>query len=120
MTCLSEYHEQVAFISWFKVRFPTVLIWANEAGGPKTLLQGIRLKKQGVMAGVPDLFIPLWKTFIEMKRTKGGARISPAQQKMANELKSYGYSVHFCFGAQEAIKVCEQTYKEYDHDLKNQ
>jgi hypothetical protein len=114
MTCPSEYEEQVAFIHWFKLRFPDVLIWANEAAGRKTLLQGVRLKKQGVLAGVPDIFIPPWFTFIEMKRKRMG-KLSDSQRAVMGKLQQLGYKVFVCAGAEDAIRVCQFLTNKIPH-----
>jgi hypothetical protein len=65
----------------------------------------VKLKKMGVVAGIPDLFVPSWKLYIELKREKGGA-VSPAQKKIMLYLQRVGYTVFVCHGAEEAsIKV---------------
>jgi hypothetical protein len=65
----------------------------------------VKLKKMGVVAGIPDLFVPSWKLYIELKREKGGA-VSPAQKKIMSYLQRVGYTVFVCHGATEAsIKV---------------
>ena len=63
---------------------------------------------EGVVAGIPDLFIPEWKHWIEMKRIKGGV-LSASQKKMIAEIKSIGYTVDICKGHQEAIRSCITT-----------
>ena len=79
----------------------------NEAG-TRTLKDTMRLKKLGVKAGVPDLFLPVarwgWHgLFIEMKRQKGG-RVSEAQEKWLKSLVEQGYLVRVCNGFDEAKK----------------
>ena len=43
------------------------------------------LKATGVLPGVPDLFVPGWNLWIEMKRAKGG-KLSPEQKDMESYL----------------------------------
>jgi hypothetical protein len=38
---------------------------------------------------VPDLYIPAWRTWVEMKRTKGGV-LSPEQKEWHSCLESIG------------------------------
>jgi hypothetical protein len=65
----------------------------------------VKLKKLGVVPGIPDLMIPAWKIFIEMKRTSGGV-VSPAQKEIMAYLERVGYRCFVCKGATEAsIKV---------------
>lgn len=48
-----------------------------------------RLKAEGVSKGVPDLYIPAWRTWVEMKRIKGGS-LSPEQKEFHSYLESIG------------------------------
>jgi hypothetical protein len=43
-----------------------------------------RLKAEGVVRGIPDLFIPQWNLWVEMKRKTGG-RLSPEQKSMISD-----------------------------------
>ena len=61
----------------------------------------VKLKKMGVVAGIPDLFVPSWKLYIELKREKGGA-VSPAQKKIMSYLTRHGYTCMVCHGATDA------------------
>ena len=62
---------------------------------------------QGMLKGCPDLFLPEYRLFIEMKRRDGGV-VSLEQQKVHKILKSMGYEVVVCHGAKEAYKtVCK-------------
>lgn len=54
------------------------------------MAQGAALKAEGVQAGVPDLFVPAWLLWIEMKREKGGT-LSPAQNDWISYLDDCGY-----------------------------
>jgi len=110
----SEHDEQVTFIRWFRKAHPNVLIFAIPNGA---MLQGnatqraIRanmLKAEGLTPGIPDLFIPAWNIFIEMKRVKGGS-LSDAQKEKIDYLSSVGYQTFVCKGANEA-KVTIKSY----------
>ena len=73
----------------------------------------VKLKKMGVVAGIPDLFIPAWKLYIELKREKGGV-ISPAQNKIISYLQRVGYTVFVCHGATEASVEVLKFLEERD------
>lgn len=64
---------------------------------------GKKLKAEGVVAGIPDLFIPSWDVWVEMKRKSGG-RLSPDQKKIIEYLESEGYKVIVAKGATDASK----------------
>lgn len=103
-----EHVEQVTFLQWFYVQHRRVLIFsipngAMLAGDEKTraILMG-KLKAEGLKPGVPDLFIPEWRVFIEMKRVRGG-RISPEQREIHADLRASGYTVIVATGSMDAI-----------------
>ena len=53
------------------------------------------------MAGVPDLFIPAWRVWIEMKREKGGS-VSTDQKDWLAYLTECGYRCFVARGAEDA------------------
>lgn len=69
----TEHEEQREFVAWFRRQYPDVRIFAIPNGGARSQREGGRLKLEGVSPGVPDLYIPQWKFWIEMKRQKGGS-----------------------------------------------
>lgn len=97
----SEHAEQVGFVRWFRTKWPRVLIFAIPNGGKRNITTAKLLVKEGVVAGVPDLFIPAWGIWVEMKRQKGG-RLSPDQEGMIAYLESIGHRVVVGFGALDA------------------
>lgn len=62
---------------------------------------------QGMLKGCPDLFIPEYGLFIELKRRDGGV-VSAEQQKVHTMLRSMGYKVEVCYGAAECWQVIEK------------
>jgi hypothetical protein len=104
-TFLSEHLEQREFVSWFRKTHPGVRIFAIPNGGWRGVAAGARLKAEGVSAGVPDLFIPEWRVWIEMKRAKGGV-LSEKQKGWRDYLIGCGYKVivaHGKIAAQDEI-----------------
>jgi len=70
------------------------------------------LKAEGVSKGVPDLYIPAWRVWVEMKRQKGGT-ISPDQKDWHQYLASCGDCVIVAKGnedAQRQIIACAKTH----------
>ena len=103
----TEHAEQVAFVKWFRLQYPGVLIFAIPNGGDRHAAVAAKLSAEGVTRGVPDLFIPRWRLFVEMKRKKGG-RVSPEQQDIMARLKECGYSCIVAHGCDDAIHQLEQ------------
>jgi hypothetical protein len=97
----SEHDEQAGFVQWFRAKWPRVLIFAIPNGGKRNISTAKKLKLEGVVPGVPDLFIPAWGIWIEMKRQKGG-RTSSDQDDMISYLESIGHRVIVGYGATDA------------------
>jgi hypothetical protein len=102
-TSPSEHSEQVGFINWFRVKYPNVLIFAIPNGEKRAITVAKRLKAEGVVRGIPDLFIPQWTLWVDMKRISGG-RLSPEQKAMIQYLEGIGQKVIVAKGAADASK----------------
>ena len=99
----SEHSEQVGFVMWFRLKFPNVLIFAIPNGSQRSKVTGKHLKEEGVVPGIPDLYIPAWKVWVEMKREYGGT-VSDAQEGVIHYLRSIGDTVIVGYGATDASK----------------
>ena len=97
----SEHHEQAVTVQWFRRAWPGVIIFAIPNGGVRDIRTATRLKIEGVTAGVPDLFVPAWRLWIEMKRTKNGS-VSAEQKCFIKYLESVNYAVIVAKGADDA------------------
>lgn len=103
--------------------------WAYKTGKYPMLnmlhcsLNGVKLsatqariaKAQGMLSGVPDLFLPLPKNghhglYIEMKSEKG--RLTENQQWFLSNAESLGYKAAVCYSAKEAIDAIEAYYSD--------
>ena len=85
----TEHEEQREFVQWFRQTYSAIRIFAIPNGGARTPSVAGRLKAEGVSKGVPDLYIPEWRTWVEMKRAKGGT-VSPEQKDWHIYLESIG------------------------------
>jgi len=100
----SEDYEQMQFVKWMRQIYPEHRIVHTPNGGKRSITEATKFKALGVSPGVPDLFIPRLKLFIEMKRTKGG-RVSTEQTDWLRYLRSIGYRAEVCYGKDEAINL---------------
>ena len=114
----TEHEHQRELVRWFRQTWPGTLIFAIPNGGARSLATAGRLKAEGVTPGVPDLFVPAWGLWIEMKRAKGGV-VSPEQKKMIKALESVGYCVLVCRGCEDAKAQIEQHIKDHNPCLRN-
>lgn len=103
----TEHEEQVAFVQWFRRKYSPVRIFAIPNGGYRSRSTAAKLKSEGVMRGIPDLFIPEWNLWIEMKRVKGG-RLSPEQRDWKRYLEELGNTVHVAFGCVDAMDFIDK------------
>ncbi len=108
---MSEHTEQVALFNWCKIkecRHPQLaLIFSIPNGGLRHKAVAIKLQREGVRAGVPDIFLacpsPLKDKhglFIELKYGKN----KPTQNQLQwmHKLRMEGYATELCYGFEEA------------------
>lgn len=88
----SEDREQMVLLQWFARQYPGIRIHSIPNGGHRHIVVAARLKATGQRPGVPDLFVPAWRLWIEMKRQKGGT-LSPDQRDWIEYLRGLGYWV---------------------------
>ena len=117
-----ESAHQAQVIEWSR--------WAYKTGKYPMLnmlhcsLNGVKLsgtqakiaKGQGMLSGVPDLFLPVPKNgyhglFIEMKSEKG--RVTENQNWFLTNAESLGYKIAVCYSAKEAIAAIQAYYAEH-------
>lgn len=99
----SEHQEQVAVVN--RCRQLGLLIMAIPNGGYRSKIAGSILKKEGALAGAPDLCLCLGMgqtIWIEMKRRKGGV-LSDAQKKIHEDMRQLGHQIIVAKGAKDAF-----------------
>jgi hypothetical protein len=97
----TEHQEQRDLVRWFRRKYAPVRIFAIPNGGYRSMTDAAKFKAEGLSAGIPDLFVPAWRLWIEMKRQKGG-RLSPEQADWIVYLESVGYTCLVCPGSENA------------------
>jgi len=76
-------------------------------GGVRSASAGASLKAEGATPGVPDLCVPAWNLWVEMKRTSGGV-VSPVQKDWIAYLEGIGHKVIVGRGFEDAkLQVLE-------------
>lgn len=91
-------------------RWPNVVCFAIPNGGARDAITGARMKQEGVLAGVPDIFLAKaasgkYGMFIEMKTKRG--KLSERQRDLFPLLEAQGYGVAVCHGWREAADAVE-------------
>jgi hypothetical protein len=102
---MNEHQIQVAVITWFRLQHPKLIMFAIPNGGMRNIGTAIKLKNEGVLAGVADLFLMSPNAtshglFIEMKAAKG--KLSNQQKYFLEQAKTSGYATCVCYSFEEA------------------
>jgi len=106
----TEHQEQMEFVKWFRQTYSPVRIFAIPNGEKRSISVANRLKCEGVTRGVPDLFIPEWRLWIEMKKGKGKCP-EPHQADWLVYLRGVGYETIVGYGAKDAKRKIEEMRK---------
>ena len=107
-----EGQEQASLIKELELRMPAVaaLIYHVPNGGHRHKLVAIKLKGQGVKAGVPDLVLPMARggyfgLYLEFKATvPNDAAVSASQHAWIRRLNDQGYLAIVCRGHFDAME----------------
>ena len=115
----SEHAIQVGIVQWWHTvgvarygGLPRLLAIPN--GGRRDAVTGARLRAEGVLPGVPDLFLPrlchgcggLW---LEVKTEAG--RVSAAQEACLHALHNEGYAVAVVRSVDEAVTAIDDYHR---------
>ena len=93
-----EHDEQCALMQWAKVserKYPELrLLYAIPNGGSRHITTAVKLKREGVKSGVPDLCLPVARgkyhgAYIEMKVLPN--KPSKQQAVWIDDLRAQGY-----------------------------
>lgn len=111
----NEHELQVNCIKWMRYQHPKHLCFAIPNGGNRNLLTAVKLKAEGVLAGVPDIFIPAPNKdynglFIELKAGKNKA--TDKQKEVIEQLKNNGYQCEIIYSFDEFRKLINEYLKQ--------
>lgn len=116
---MSEHNLQVAIIQWarlYQSKWPELeLLHAIPNGGYRNAREARRLKKEGVLAGIPDLCLPVPRgdyhgLYMELKY--GRNRLTKSQLYITNKLSMAGYFMAICYEFEHAISTITE-YLEF-------
>lgn len=107
---LSEHAIQAAYFDWARQHSEARRAYAIPNGGKRNLLTAVRLKKEGLRAGVLDVCIPIPRggsagLYIEFKA--GRNTMSAEQAVEADLLVRDGYAVAVCWDTMTAIQLTQ-------------
>lgn len=95
----SEHDLQTACVNWFRYQYPKLLIYSIPNGGQRNAIVAAKLKAEGVLAGVPDLHVPVavgkyHGMYVEMK--VGRNKPTENQLNVMAKLQEQGYYCAVC------------------------
>lgn len=111
----TEAGQQEALFDWMRIRsgrLPELdLAFHIPNGGKRNASEAAHLKRQGVKAGVPDIFLPVARggshgLFIEMKYGKN--KTTQNQKEWLRALEEQGYQTEVCYGWEQAAAALEE------------
>lgn len=118
-----EGYEQEMIFTWAALhaaKYPELdLMHHIPNGGRRDKRTGAILKRQGVKAGIPDIFLPAAHggyhgLYIELK-TKTGS-LSSAQRQILSKLNERGYKAVMCRGYEDAVETIRAYLEENDEN----
>lgn len=112
MTPATEHEEQCAFVQWLEWNYPNEPWFAIPNGGKRDVRVAMKLKKEGVKPGVPDIFFAYPNKrynglFIEMKAQKN-RYVTDAQEEMMFKLIASGFKCVVAKGVDQAISAVKE------------
>ena len=115
-----EKDHQKSIIGWLNVAYPNLVYFHIPNEGSFPVQYRVELKKMGVLAGVPDLFIAKSASFggeiynglfVEMKRNNK-SKATARQKEVMHKLESCGYRCEIGYGFDDAMSKIKYYLKQ--------
>jgi len=111
---MTEHNEQMALFQLLQNNEETKWLFAIPNGGQRDIRVAMNLKREGVKAGVWDLFLPLPRgryhgLFIEMKF--GNNKLSASQLAFGQYVVEQGYKAKVAYSCEEAYNIIQEYLK---------
>ena len=108
---------QEAIIKYARLKYPDEIIYAIPNGAKRGIVQASIMKRTGLLAGVPDIFIAkpfsspkgliqFHGLYMEIKTSKGV--LSENQKTIIPKLQEKGYQVEIIRSLDDAIKILNE------------
>jgi hypothetical protein len=114
---MSESQIQQQMVKWFGYKYPEYTLFAIPNGHKRNAITGAILKREGVVAGVADLFLMkanqkyngLW---VEVKTDKG--KQSESQKEFERKALREGYKYVICKSIDQFVNEVETYINDND------
>lgn len=113
----TEHKIQSDFVKAFRYLYPEFknILFAIPNGGQRNVIVAAKLKQEGVLSGVPDVFFAKSNgikngLFIEFKAGKN--KLTENQETIIKDLRKFGFKVIICYSCNEALNEVENYLNE--------
>lgn len=101
-------------VKWFRLQYPNETIYAIPNGGKRSLIEAKIMKGEGVMPGVPDLFVMKANKgynglYIEMKYGKN--TLTSNQKEFIKKAEAKNYKTAVCYTFEQFKETVNQYLK---------
>lgn len=110
----TEHDLQVACVRLFRYKYSEYneMMFAVPNGGKRNAIEAKKLKAEGVVAGIPDLFLAVPKgrwhgMFMELKNGKSN-NLTENQKRMIYKLQMFGYRTEVVRSLEDFEKIMEE------------
>jgi hypothetical protein len=98
-------------VEFFRYQYPKLLLFHIPNAGKRNIVEGARLKRMGMLQGVPDIFLAVPNRthaglFIELKWGKN--TMTESQQRIQQQLLAAGYEVGLVRSVDDFQKLVTQ------------
>lgn len=118
----NEHNLQGLCVRWFRKEYPHLLIFHVPNGGSRNIIEAKRLKDIGVVAGIPDLIIPIGSCcgsfhslYVELK--VGNNKPTKKQADIHNILASHDNIVQVCSSFEDFKDIIKKYLNKCDKVL---
>lgn len=106
---------QQACVRWFRLEYPKLVLYSIPNGGTRHQKEVAKIKAEGVLSGVPDLFLMkanrgFHGLYIEMKY--GSNKPTDNQIDFMQKAKAEKYAVSVCYSFDEFVSVVKGYLKD--------
>lgn len=112
-----EHLAQSLLVKWFRLQYPLMAkcLFAIPNGGARHIGTALKLKAEGVMPGVSDLFLMIPNNghhglFLEMKSKVG--KLQQNQAEFLNLAESMGYAAEVAYSFEEGQKIIKNYLQD--------
>ena len=105
---------QEACVKYFRLQYPSKIIYAIPNGGSRNIIEAVKLKRTGTLSGVADLCVPCSNgkyhaLFIELKVGKN--KQSESQITFKNKVEMFGNCYELVYSFDEFVKVVKKYFE---------